>query len=350
MNTQRRAPFNDQLQVSETRYDGPLPVGILDRIHNDAMDYGLPVTRITDGLALTRGEAAVVIRTDENGFSVEISAPTHIMLHQARDSVIYLLDHIVPAISANLQWSGTASERSFPPNFQIAMVCGIEHVGGNFIRVHMACDAVETLCVGGMHFSLLLPPAGRVPVWPILNDRMRTVWPADADTLHRAAYTFVAIDPVSGRFSFDIFAHAGGRTTDWAQRVTGGEVVGIMGPGSGDFPITDDLLIAGDETALPAIRRILEQSPPTRHGHAVIEVGDPADIVPITVPPLMTLDWILRGPDQGLCAQLLNIDHLPPETFVWVAAEQATIRQVKAHFKTLGLARDKSYISYYWTR
>ena len=350
MNTLRHKTFAPQPCLSETRHNGPLPARVLDHIHTHAVEYGLSVTRVSNGLDVVHGAASVAIRIKGETFSVRIEAPTEVQLHQARDSVIYLLDQVMPQIGARLAWTGTATARNRPPNFHVATVCGVEQVSANFLRVHMACDDVAALCVGGMHFSLLLPPAGRAPVWPVLNDRMRTVWPADADTLHRAAYTFTSLDPALGRFTFDIFAHAGGRTTDWVRHVTGGEVVGIMGPGSGDFPVTDDLLIAGDETALPAIRRILEQSPPTRAGRALIEIGNPADIVPITVPPLMTLDWLLRGRDQDLCAQLLTIDHLPRETFVWVAAEQATIRQVKAHFRTLGLARDRSYLSYYWTR
>ncbi|SHE93636.1 NADPH-dependent ferric siderophore reductase, contains FAD-binding and SIP domains [Loktanella atrilutea] len=336
--------------TTETRHDGPLPARLLNHIHDHVIEYGLPVTRGPHGLDLMRGDARVAIHAVDDRFDVRITAPTEVMLHQARESVIYLLDHVMPDISGRLAWTGPAPASHRPPNFHLATVRSTDRVGAHFIRVHMACDDVAALCVGGMHFSLLLPPGGRAPVWPMLNDRMRTVWPADADALHRAPYTFVTRDPAQGTFSFDIFIHDGGRTTTWAQSLVGGEVVGVMGPGSGDHPVTDDLLIAGDETALPAIRSILEQAPRHLRGRAVIEVGDPADIVALAMPSGMSLDWIVRGPDSDLWSWLRRVDSLLPDTFVWIAAEQATIRQAKAHFKALGLTRDRSYISYYWTR
>lgn len=350
MTTDLRLPNLAPCWTSTARHDGHLPPGVLDDIHAHVVDDGLRVTRRAGGLNLVRGDAAVAIDVGRDHLGVTITASTDILLHQARDSIIYLLDHVAPQVSASLAWTGTAPVGSRPPHFHTATVRGTERIGAHFIRVHMACDGVAALCTGGMHFSLLLPPMGRAPVWPALDDRMRTIWPDGADALHRAAYTFVSRDPDRGTFSFDIHAHPGGRTATWAAGLAGGEVVGIIGPGSGDVPVTDDLLIAGDETAFPAIRSILEQAPAALRGRAAIEVGDPGDILPFAVPPGVTLDWILRGRDGDLWGWLQRVDRLSPDTFVWIAAEQALIRQAKAHFKALSLARDRSYLAYYWTR
>ena len=342
------APFPHR--TSTARHDGPVPEGVLDRIHAHVVDYGLPVTRRTGGIDLRHAHADLAIDAGGDHLGVTIAAETDLALHQARESVLHLLDQVMPQISARLAWTGAAPAGNRPPNFRTATVRGSARIGAHFIRVHMACDDVAALCVGGMHFSLLLPPPHRDPVWPALNDRLRTIWPEGADALHRATYTFVTRDPDRGTFSFDVHAHAGGRTAAWAAGLAGGEVVGIMGPGSGDVPVTDDLLIAGDETALPAIRGILEQAPASLRGRAAIEVGDPGDILPIAVPRGVTLDWIVRGRDGDLWGWLQRVDRLSPDTFVWIAAEQTLIRQAKAHFKALGLARDRSYLAYYWTR
>ncbi|RYH04437.1 siderophore-interacting protein [Salipiger sp. IMCC34102] len=350
MTSHDRQPFAPQTHRSETRHEGPVPQDLLDRLHAQIVEYGLPATILPGSLDLHRGEATATIRATQDTLAVKIGAPTDATLYQMRESVIFLLDQVAPRIGATLRWSGSGPARTRPPNFQLASALGTERVGANFLRVHMACENVAALCVGGMHFSLLLPPTGMAPVWPILDDRMRTVWPTGAQALHRAAYTFVSLDPDRGRFSFDIYLHDGGQTTAWAQRLVGQEVVGIMGPGSGDFPVTEDLLIAGDETALPAIRRILEEAPAGLRGRAAIEIGDPADIVPIRAPAGMTLDWIVRGGERDLSHWLAQVDRLSRETFVWIAAEQATIRKVKPHLKALGVTRAHRYICHYWTR
>ncbi len=48
----------------------------------------------------------------------------------------------------------------------------------------------------------------------------------------------------------------------------------MTGPGGGDVPAADRLVLAGDETALPAIARILEGLPAEVHAVVRVEVQD----------------------------------------------------------------------------
>ncbi|WP_322893451.1 MULTISPECIES: siderophore-interacting protein [unclassified Yoonia] len=349
MSLQNHATLTPAVQTT-TQHDGPLPDDLLDKLQVQVTAWDLPYHRQQDALYLSRGPADAVIRVTLGRLDAHVTAPDALTLHQAREIVITLFDCIMPDISAALIWQSDAPKLHRPPNFHLARLRGTEMISANMLRVHMACDSVAALTTGGMHFSLLLPPDGRAPVWPQINDSNRTIWPSGADALHRASYTFVTLDPAAGQFSFDIYLHAGGRAGDWAQNAQPGAVIGLTGPGSGDFPVTQDLLIAGDETALPAIRRILAQASPTCRGRALIEVGDKAEITDLARPAGVTLEWVLRQDGNGLWPALSRIDRLSPDTFVWIAAEQAMIRQAKAHFATLGLTRDRSYICYYWTR
>jgi NADPH-dependent ferric siderophore reductase len=60
----------------------------------------------------------------------------------------------------------------------------------------------------------------------------------------------------------------------WAEAARPGDVIGMMGPGGGSMPAMDWCLLAGDETAIPAIARMLEALPETAQGIVLIEVAD----------------------------------------------------------------------------
>lgn len=338
-------------KTARARYDGPVPEGFLAHMKEHIAEFGFPLTDLAEGLHVDLPGAAVDLLVGAEGFTASISALDAAQLHQTRESLLFLLDHVFPDAASRLAWGDGRPEAGAPPNLHPATVRSVRRVGASFLRVEMACDGIEALSRGGMHFSLLLPPEGRAPVWPRLNAQGRTVWPEGADRLHRAAYTFVSLDAAAGRFAFDVFEHEGGRATGWARRAQPGEAVAVTGPGGGDFPPGEFLLMAGDETALPAIRRILETSAPGRRGIVLIEIGDPGDRLEIAHPPEVSLRWILRGAGPGLWERLAAAEIPEPETdvFVWVAAEQALVRKAKTLFRAAGLPPGQGYFAAYWS-
>ncbi|MBE9639430.1 siderophore-interacting protein [Salipiger mangrovisoli] len=333
--------------TSSSRFDGILPDGFVAHLRSHLEEYGIPLEERGPHLRACYARADVALHLDAAGFAVEIEAEGELPLHQCRETVIYLLDHLLPDAGTRMRWSGVAEART-PPNFHLATVLTTRRITPNFLRVEMACDGIAALQTGGMHFSLLLPPEGTSPRWPELTEQGRTIWPDGACALHRAAYTFVWLDAAAGRFAFDIFEHEGGRTTDWARRAMPGETVGVMGPGGGDFPEAAHILLAGDETALPAIRRILAHSPDSRRGTVLIETGAAADRPELPLPAGMALHWISRKDGGGLAAALAKIDAVDDDLFVWLAAEKSVVRTAKARFQKLGLPRERSYFSAYW--
>ncbi|WP_226621814.1 siderophore-interacting protein [Alloyangia pacifica] len=335
--------------VSTSRFDGALPEGFVTRLRAQLEDYGIPLEQRGTQLTARYAQAEIDLRLDHTGFAVQIAAEGEVPLHQCRESMIYFLDLALPEASTRMTWSGIGATRT-PPNFHLASVLGTRRITPNFLRVEMACEGIAALLTGGMHFSLLLPPEGTSPRWPELTEQGRTIWPDGACALHRAAYTFVWLDAEAGRFAFDIFEHEGGRTTDWARRAVPGETVGVMGPGGGDFPEATHLLLAGDETALPAIRRILEHAPANARGTVILETASEQDRPALTVPEGIELRWLSRGDAGGLAAALEEITDIEDGQFVWVAAEKAIARTAKARFKALGLPRERGYFSAYWIK
>jgi NADPH-dependent ferric siderophore reductase len=59
-----------------------------------------------------------------------------------------------------------------------------------------------------------------------------------------------------------------------------------------------DLLLIGDETALPAIARILDDIGPGFTGHVFVEVPSAADILDLPHQDLLTVTWLVRGERQ----------------------------------------------------
>jgi NADPH-dependent ferric siderophore reductase len=323
---------------------GPLPGDLGPRLEAWYADFGVP-TR-AEGTALVAGlaTARALYRPVQDGLQIVLSADSAVQLHQAREAVGFLLAYLLEGAEA--EWSGDVPRDTVPPNFHLCRVLSVRPAGPQFRRVTLACDTVAALRDGGMHFTLLLPPAN--PVWPHLDDRGRTIWPVGEQALHRAVYTFVELG--EGQFSFDVFEHPGGRATEWAMQVRPGAQVGVTGPGGGDFPRGAHLLLGGDETALPAIRRILACSAPERCGVAFIEIGDPAIAQDLPRPVGMSLNWLIRGRDRPLDACLAEAPLPPGDRHVWVAGEQGLARRMKALFRDRGLARTEGYFSGYWAK
>jgi NADPH-dependent ferric siderophore reductase len=87
----------------------------------------------------------------------------------------------------------------------------------------------------------------------------------------------------------------------------------LMGP-SGAYspdPAADWHLLAGDETALPAISVALEALPPNAIGQAFIEIAGPENEIPLTAPDGVGINWIYRGGRADLISEDRAGDHAP---------------------------------------
>ncbi|SCL37146.1 NADPH-dependent ferric siderophore reductase, contains FAD-binding and SIP domains [Micromonospora pallida] len=118
-------------------------------------------------------------------------------------------------------------------------------------------------------------------------------------------YTVRAVRPDAQEVDVDLVLHGdGGPATRWARRARLGDRLALVGPDVGydgvhggiEFrpPTVGTLLLAGDETAAPAICAILERLSADARGHALIEVPEAGDTLPVTAPPGMTVTWLPR--------------------------------------------------------
>jgi NADPH-dependent ferric siderophore reductase len=119
-------------------------------------------------------------------------------------------------------------------------------------------------------------------------------------------YTVRSARPSQREVDVDFVVHgATGPASAWAQRADAGDEVVLVGPNAG-FPgptggvewrppaDATALLLAGDETAVPAISAIAETLPPGTGARIVLEVPTDADVLDLEVPPDVRLTWLPR--------------------------------------------------------
>ena len=121
-------------------------------------------------------------------------------------------------------------------------------------------------------------------------------------------------DPAAREIAIDVVVHGEhGAAGLWAATAEPGQPVYLMGP-SGAYapdPAADWHLLAGDETALPAISVALEALPANAIGQAFIEIAGPEDEIPLTAPPGVRVDWIYRGGRADLIGENRAGDFAP---------------------------------------
>jgi NADPH-dependent ferric siderophore reductase len=121
-------------------------------------------------------------------------------------------------------------------------------------------------------------------------------------------------DPAAREIAIDIVVHGEHGTAGlWAAGAAPGQSAYLMGP-SGAYspdPAADWHLLAGDETALPAIGVALEALPANAIGYAFIEIAEPEDEIPLTAPEGVQINWIYRGGRADLIGEDRAGDHAP---------------------------------------
>ena len=184
----------------------------------------------------------------------------------------------------------------------------------------------------------------------------------------------------------------------WASAASVGDEVFLVGPRRGstdragiEYAPGDaaTVLLAGDETAVPAIARILEDAPRDLRGIAFIEVPEAADELAIDAPGGVDVRWLVRGAqDHGTLLIPEVLKHLgdeqreqivvedladeqlvwetpvysglgeeieqvaaPVHRYHWIAGESGVVTTLRRHLvRDLGIDRTQVAFMGYWRR
>jgi NADPH-dependent ferric siderophore reductase len=154
-------------------------------------------------------------------------------------------------------------------------------------------------------------------------------------------YTPRRFDPEARELDVDFILHGEGPASTWASQAAVGQTLTVAGPGRHYVvdPSADWFLLAGDDTAIPAISTILEVLPPSAKATVFLEVVGGEDEVEIPSHPNATVTWLHRGEDPRhaggpLEASLRNFPMPSGSGRVYVACEAGAMRRIRAHLLT----------------
>lgn len=165
-------------------------------------------------------------------------------------------------------------------------------------------------------------------------------------------FTPRAFDREARRLTLEFALHTEGAASDWARTAKPGDRVAIGGPrGSMVIPLGYAWhVLAGDESALPAIARRLEELPAGARVDVFIETVDEAERRALTSAADARVVW-LRASEDALADALRRFEKPAGEGYAWAAGEAASMRRVRAVFRDIhGLGPANSRVSAYWKR
>ncbi|MEM7294410.1 MAG: siderophore-interacting protein [Pseudomonadota bacterium] len=274
------------------------------------------------------------IRSSNGNALIDIQCDTIDDLIGVREAITH---HLLAfdANLANVQWDQTHDHAPALPNFCEARVSGVERLNGCYWRVILATEHAHRLIGPGLHFRLLRrQDVRRPPVWPSMTQRGIPSWPTGPDKLIQTHYTVRSVDAVRSQVVFDAFIHPEGATCDWVAGRPLGERVGLLGPGGGLAPVGDWLLLGGDETAVPAVARIVETLPPDTEGEARLLVPSLDHVFPIENPSRVSIHWLSRARDDKLCDAVVTTPLATQRDYrVWFAGSYDDAQAVRQHYR-----------------
>ncbi|MFF8570203.1 SIP domain-containing protein [Streptomyces sp. NPDC015408] len=192
------------------------------------------------------------------------------------------------------------------------------------------------------------------PVLPVQGEA-KLIVPKDPRPLSRA-YTVRRWDPEAGELDVDFVRHGVGVGTTWAYRAAPGDRIHLSGPRtSKTLPAgTDWWLVAGDDTALPAIGRLLDELPADARAQVFVEIAEDAHRQELRELPGVDVTWLVRpgetsGTVSPLTGAVRGAGWWPGQAFVWLAGEHTAVRDIRRHLvEDRGVPKEDIDFTGYW--
>ncbi|MFI6727569.1 siderophore-interacting protein [Streptomyces atratus] len=243
-------------------------------------------------------------------------------------------------------------------------VVGVERITPRTARITFAGDALAELMEDrpDQQMKLCFPREGqevpRLPE-PDADDTYGMRWyeaylaiPEPERPLMRS-FTVRAYDRRLGLMAVDFVLHGDeGPAARWGRDARPGDVLGMVGPSSmyaRPLPAADWLLLAGDETALPAIGTLLESLPAGARALVYAEVADEAEGQVLDSPGEVTVHWVHRDTGETLTEAVRGAELPAGSGAAWLAGEAGAVRALRRHLvEERGLPKGAVEFSGYW--
>ena len=224
--------------------------------------------------------------------------------------------------------------------FRVAKVVATERLTPKMARITLQSDEFSSFVSLAYddHCKVFFAEPGQSEFPVPTRGENGLIWPNGARPEARD-YTPRSYDNEKKTLTLDFVLHGDGPASGWAEKAGPGDTIGVGGP-RGSFVVRGDYdwyLLVGDETALPAIGRRLEELPRDARAIALIEVADTDEIQTIDAPDGAEIKWVSReGAEPGdaslLLAAVRTIELPEGDGYVFVAGESAMSKAVRAYF------------------
>ncbi|MFB9903085.1 siderophore-interacting protein [Allokutzneria oryzae] len=246
-----------------------------------------------------------------------------------------------------------------------ARVREVRRLTPNMARVTLGGPDLAGLTSGGkdQRIKLFFPRAGQDR--PVLTSGPSWYqdYLAQPDDVRPVMRTYTLRDhrPERNEVDVDFVLHGdSGPASSWVARAKQGDHIGLLAPNALHTPIvgyeyapapgTDWHLLAGDETALPAIGGIVESLPPGAVAKVFVEVPDEADRQELHSAADVEITWLAHGHGPSRLLEAVRAATLPTgQAYAWIAGECGVVKHLRRHLlRERGVAKDALYFAGYW--
>lgn len=243
---------------------------------------------------------------------------------------------------------------------RMLQVRNVSRITPKMVRVVLGGDDLKGFVSAAHddHVKLFFPsPGEEKPVFPTQTPS-GPVYPEGVPQPASRDYTPRRYDPAANTLTIDFVLHDAGPATAWAAQARPGHFLGVGGP-RGSFIVPDDFdwyLFAGDETALPAIGRRLEELPTGARAVVIAEIADVGEEQKFETRARLEMHWLHRNGaepgDPALLRKAVAALQLPPgDGYAWIAAEAAVAKSLRRLLvDERGLRKDRIKAAAYWKR
>ncbi|MFE0776343.1 siderophore-interacting protein [Streptomyces sp. NPDC058861] len=243
------------------------------------------------------------------------------------------------------------------PKATEARVVHTERITPHMVRLVLGGPGLDGFDVGEYtdhYVKLLFAPDGVAYPEPFDMERIREEFPREQWPTTRT-YTVRAWDPERRELTIDFVVHGDeGLAGPWAARAEAGDTVRFLGPGGGYAPdeAADWHLLAGDESALPAIAAALERLPAGARAHTFVEIADAAEEQKLETAAGVDVTWLHRGDrpvGEALVEAVRALEFPAGDVHAFVHGEAGFVKELRRHLRLeREVPRERLSISGYW--
>lgn len=328
---------------------------IIDRLNSYEAHYDLK----DDCHAFHYSFGHIELQTRADGYLVSLHAREELGLSRLKDLAAVAIKLYTKDEEPDILWQGDHAGEQPLPQFRLMHVASANRLTPHMIRVRLCGEDLKRFSLfGAMHVRLLFPTVEVPrPVWPVMGPNGLPFWPDETKKPAARAYTIRNLNIEEGWMEIDFYTHATqGLACQWAQEVTAGTIIGLMGPVGRPLRHARQYLIGADMTGLPAVGRMLEEFAGDVTGHVLIAVDTKDDIQHLRHPAGVTVDWITNADQNAASTELTErLCALPwpqgEDSFGWFAGEADHAKTMRNYWrKQLGKSRDQTLIAGYWQK